>query len=41
MTIISKYEVTKLRKMVHEVDPNAFIIMNDDIDVDGNFIKRL
>lgn len=41
MTIISKYEVAKLRKMIHEVDPNAFIIMNDNIDVDGNFIKRL
>lgn len=41
MTIISKYEVAKLRKMIHEIDPNAFIIMNDNIDVDGNFIKRL
>ncbi|MGN0426878.1 MAG: YitT family protein [Agathobacter sp.] len=41
MTIISKYEVAKLRKLIHEVDPDAFIIMNNDIDVDGNFIKRL
>lgn len=41
MTIISKYEVAKLRKLIHEVDPDAFIIMNDDIDVDGHFIKRL
>lgn len=41
MTIISKYEVDKLRKLIHEVDPDAFIIMNDDIDVDGHFIKRL
>lgn len=41
MTIISKYEVDKLRKLIHEIDPDAFIIMNDDIDVDGHFIKRL
>ena len=41
MTIISKYEVDKLRGLIHQVDPNAFIIMNDDIDVDGHFIKRL
>lgn len=41
MTILSKYEIHKLRRLLHEVDPNAFIILNDNIDVDGNFIKRL
>ena len=41
MTIISKYEIAKLRKMIHEIDPDAFIIMNNNIDVDGYFIKRL
>lgn len=41
MTIISKYEIEKLKRLIHEVDPNAFITLNDNIDVDGNFIKRL
>ncbi|MDO4556547.1 MAG: YitT family protein [Lachnospiraceae bacterium] len=41
MTIISKYEIQKLRDCLHRVDPSAFVILNDDINVDGNFIKRL
>lgn len=41
MTIVSKYEIPKLKKLIHEADPDAFITLNDNIDVDGNFIKRL
>lgn len=41
MTIISKYEIHKLKEMIHVADPNAFITFNNNIDVDGNFIKRL
>ncbi len=41
MTVLSKYEIPKLKELVHAVDPNAFITWNDNIDVDGNFIVRL
>lgn len=40
-TIISKYEVEKLRTLVKEADPNAFIIINEGIQIHGTFIKRL
>lgn len=41
MTILSKYEIPRLKQLIHELDPNAFITLNGNIDVDGNFIKRL
>ncbi|MDD3173453.1 MAG: YitT family protein [Herbinix sp.] len=40
MTVISKYEVGKLKRLVLEKDPDAFIIFNNRLDVTGNFIKR-
>lgn len=40
MTVVSKYEVKKLKKLVHEIDPDAFMIFNDDLGVIGNFEKR-
>ncbi len=40
-TIISKYEVTQLMRNVHLIDPNAFVVVKDNVHVDGYFIKRL
>lgn len=40
MTVISKYEVKRLKKIVHEIDSDAFMIFNDDLGVIGNFEKR-
>ncbi len=39
--VISKYEIVELRKIVHEIDPKAFMIFTEDCMVDGNFEKRL
>lgn len=41
ITVISKYEITRLRKIVYDIDPNAFMILNSGLDVYGNFEKRL
>lgn len=41
LTVISKYEITRLRKVVYDIDPNAFMILNSGLDVYGNFEKRL
>jgi len=40
-TVISKYEVPKLKRIVSAADPKAFIIFNNQIEVDGNFERRL
>lgn len=41
MTVVSKQEVNKLKQIVHECDPKAFVIFNEGMNVDGNFEKRL
>jgi uncharacterized membrane-anchored protein YitT (DUF2179 family) len=40
-TIISKYEVSRLRRIVRSIDPQAFVIFMEGAQVDGNFEKRL
>lgn len=39
--IVSKYEVTTLKKLVSSIDPKAFISIKSGIEVAGNFEKRL
>ncbi|MEF9920215.1 MAG: YitT family protein [Erysipelotrichaceae bacterium] len=41
VTVVSKYEVNRVKKLVHEIDPQAFIIFNEGMSVSGNFEKRL
>lgn len=41
ITAVSKYEIHTLRKIVRENDPHAFIIINQNISIMGNFEKRL
>lgn len=41
VTIISKREVNQLKKMIIGIDPDAFIIISENIHVTGNFEKRL
>ena len=38
--MISKYEVEQLKTIVQEIDPNAFMILNEGSRVIGNFEKR-
>ena len=39
--LLSKYELQQLRSIVRQYDPNAFIILNENVHVQGNFIKRI
>lgn len=41
VTAISKYEVNTLKKIIHSIDPQAFVIFNEGMSVSGNFEKRL
>ena len=38
---LSKYEVSRLKAVVRKYDPNAFIVVNEGVSVDGNFLKKL
>lgn len=39
--MISKYELPQLKKIVHDIDPQAFMIYSEGWSIDGNFEKRL
>ncbi len=41
VTVISKYEVSQLKKLVREIDEQAFVVLTDGNSVIGNFEKRL
>ena len=41
VTVISKYEVPQLKRIVAAADDKAFVIFNSKVGVDGNFQKRL
>jgi len=38
---LSKYEVSRLKAIVHKHDPHAFIVINEGVSVDGNYLKKL
>ena len=39
--LLSKYELPQLRQIVRYYDPDAFIVLNENVHVQGNFLKRL
>ena len=39
--LLSKYEVNQLKTIIHKHDPNAFIVVNEGVTVDGNYLKKL
>ena len=39
--MLSKYEVNRLKAIIHEYDSNAFIVVNEGVSVDGNYLKKL
>ncbi|MBO7403132.1 MAG: YitT family protein [Lachnospiraceae bacterium] len=41
VTLISKYEIARISKMVRTLDPHAFITYTSVSRVDGHFIKKL
>lgn len=40
-SVVNKYELPALKKEIHEIDPEAFIVCTEGVQVDGNFAKRL
>lgn len=40
-SVANKYEVPALKKEIHKIDPDAFIICTEGVQVEGNFMKRL
>ena len=38
---LSKYEVSRLKAVIHKYDPNAFVVINEGVSIDGNFLKKL
>lgn len=41
VTVISKYEIPQLKKLIMTHDPKAFVIFNEGMSISGNFEKRL
>ncbi len=41
LIMASKYEVNRLRGIIRRHDPQAFVIVNEGVNVDGNFVKKL
>lgn len=39
--IINKYEVRRIKKIVHDIDPNAFVTISEVSMINGNFEKRI
>lgn len=39
--MLSKYEVGRLRAIVHKYDPQAFIVVNEGVSVIGHYLKKL
>ena len=39
--MMSKYEVHQLKTIVHKYDPQAFIVINEGVHVEGNYLKKL
>ena len=39
--IVDKYEAPRLRRLVREFDPDAFVVENSGVNISGNFEKHL
>ena len=38
---LSKYEIEELRHTVHTIDPNAFLVVQEGVQIDGNFARKI
>ena len=39
--ILSKYEINQLKRIVHKFDKDAFIVANEGVHVEGNYLRKL
>ena len=40
-SVANKYELPALKQEIHKIDPDAFIVCTENVQVDGKFAKRL
>ncbi|HIX65200.1 MAG TPA: YitT family protein [Candidatus Anaerotruncus excrementipullorum] len=40
-TVCSKYEVAHLRRIVHDINPQAFMVVKEGLSIRGNFTRKL
>lgn len=38
---VSKYETSRLKAIIRSYDPHAFIVENEGVHIDGNFLRKL
>jgi len=38
---VSKYEVRQLKSVIYAIDPQAFVVINEKVSIEGHFVKRL
>ena len=38
---LNKYEIASLRQAMAEIDPHAFVIVNEGVSTTGNFERHL
>ena len=41
ITCINKYEYNSFVSLIHAIDPQAFIISDENVHISGNFERRL
>ena len=41
MCVISKYEEHQLKAIIHQIDPHAFVMIDEGVSIDGHFLKKL
>lgn len=41
LTMVNKYEQAELLELLHELDPSAFLLLEERVQVEGNFQRRL
>lgn len=39
--VVSKYEIGRLKHIIRKYDPHAFVVVNEGVNVDGHFLKKL
>lgn len=40
-SVVSKYELVSLRRRLKKVDPHAFLVSKEEVDIEGRFVKHL
>lgn len=39
--VVSKYEIGRLKHIIKKYDPHAFVVVNEGVNVDGHYLKKL